>query len=67
MFFAGDERVRENRRPVETHLDGVEETEGAAVGLVEEGLPLLHGLEGVHQASVETVRRGSDEAGGRSG
>ena len=47
-----------------TYLDSVEETKGAAFGFVEEVLPLVHGLETVHQTTVEAIRGGRDEAEG---
>ena len=46
-----------------TYLDGVQQTEGASLWVVEEGLPLVHGLQTVHQTAVETVRRGRYEPG----
>ena len=50
-----------------TYLDGVKETEDASVGAVEERLPLVHGLETVHQTTVVTVGGGGDEATRDSG
>ena len=68
MFCVGENALSicapKRRDDVMTYLDRVEETEGAALGVVEEVLPLAHGLETVHQTAVVAVRRGRDEASG---
>lgn len=57
-------RAEDVEEDIDTHLNSVQQTQSTSLRFVEEGLPLGHRLERIHQRAIETVRRRSDEADG---